>query len=435
MDIITNMQKKIKSSSLIQRILNAVIYGIGGSIGSRMLMMLSGIIISRFLGKEHYGQFSMINSTVTLFVTFSGVGIAATLTRYVSLYRSKPEKLGNIIGTLSTFVGLMSIVMAILVFLFSDYLSRIVSDSSILTNYFKITSITIFFAALASIQQSILLGMEKYKKSARIELIRCAVYLVIAGILTILFGVYGAIWALFISQFIRFYLMYLENKAEYKKNNIKVEFKYNSEIKKIIYHFTIPGFIASLFVMPVNWINNSILTRSVGFGELAIFSVALQWMTIITYIPSQMGQVKPIYTDLFSQKDFKKLKKIFLNITATSIILVVPIVLFGIVFGKHILNFYGQGYESGYLTFVLLMVTAFLITLQSQVGAILESIGKMWIGFMLNFVWSILIIFVFYYFRNYGSVGYAIAYCVAYGVHNVLSYIMIYHMWKRRGQL
>lgn len=130
---INDLKTRINSSNLLKRISKVIIYGIGGSIGSRALMMLSGIIVSRFLGREYFGQFSMINSTVTLFVTFSGVGIAATLTRYVSLYRNSPEKLGNIIGTLSTFVGSLSIIMMIFVFVFSEDLSFSLSSTDVLT--------------------------------------------------------------------------------------------------------------------------------------------------------------------------------------------------------------------------------------------------------------------------------------------------------------
>lgn len=430
----SNLKTKINSSTLLKRIMNAFVFGIGGAVGSRALFMLSGIIISRVLGKEHYGQFSMINSTVTLFVTFSGIGIGATLTRYVALYRNQTDKLGNIVGTLSRFVELISILMSAILFLNSSKLSFWVSGNGLLTNYFRITSLIIFISTLASLQQSILLGMEKYKKSAKIELIRCGVYLIIGGFFSIYKGVNGAVWALLITHFLRFYLMYNENRKEYKENNIIISYNFNSGIRKILLQFTIPSFVASLFVMPVNWINNSILTRQVGFGELAIFAVAQQWMTIVTYVPSQMGQIKPIYTDLFAQNKCIELKRIFKNITLSSIALVLPIALIGITFSKYILNFYGNGYEYGYITFVLLMIAAFLITLQSQVGALLEAVGKMWAGFFLNFIWSVVIVGIFYYLRGWGSMGYAMAYCIAYAIHNILSYGMIIYLWKRMGR-
>lgn len=433
MNFISVLKIKISSSHLLQRIMKAIVFGIGGSVGSRALMMLSSVVISRVLGKEYYGQFSMVNSTVTLFVTFSGLGIGATLTRYVALYNNQSDKIGNIIGTLSKVVELISIIMSIAFFLLAEHLSFWVSNSNILTNYFKITSFTLFFSALGSIQQSILLGMEKYKKSAKIELIRCGVYLVIAGVLSVWKGIYGAIWALFITHFLRFYLMYIENCKEYREKHIKLTHRFDLEIKKIVTHFTIPSFISSLFVMPVNWINNTILARQVGFSELAVFSVALQWMTIITYIPSQMGQVRPIYTDLYARKEFKELKKVFKNITLSSIILVMPMVLIAIIFSKFILSMYGDGYETGYNTFIFMMIAASIITIQSQIGSLLQALGKMWTGFALNLIWSITIVGSFYYFRNLGSLGYAIAYCIAYSIHTLLSYGVIFLLWRKEG--
>jgi O-antigen/teichoic acid export membrane protein len=414
--------------------MKAIVFGIGGSVGSRALIMLSGVIISRILGSEYYGQFSMVNSTVTLFVTFSSMGISATLTRYVAIYLNAPAKMGNIIGSLSAFVGLMSVIMSVTLFLLSKMLSLWVSDSDVLTGYFKITSFTIFFSALASIQQSILLGMEKYKQSARIELIRCGVYIVLAGILSSWQGIYGAIWALLITNVHQFCLLYLENRREYKLKNIVLRFNFDIEIKKLILYFTIPAFAASLLVIPVSWINNSILAKQVGFGELAIFSVALQWMTMITYIPAQLGQVKPIYTDLYANKKYIELKNMFKKITISSIMLVIPIILFAVIFGEFILNLYGDGYEKGYFTFILMMIAALLITLQSQIGSLLQAIGRMWAGFILNLIWSVVIIGVFYYFRAFGSFGYALSYCIAYVIHTILSYLTLYYFWKKEGE-
>jgi O-antigen/teichoic acid export membrane protein len=43
-------------------VLKAILYGIGGSVGSRIIIILSEILIARILGKEFYGQFAMINS-------------------------------------------------------------------------------------------------------------------------------------------------------------------------------------------------------------------------------------------------------------------------------------------------------------------------------------------------------------------------------------
>ncbi len=273
--------------------------------------------------------------------------------------------------------------------------------------------------------------MEMYKKNARIELVRCGVYLALAAFFSIWQGVRGTLFALLISHIIRFCLYYYHNTNMYKNENIILSFHLSKDICRILYQFTLPAFAASLFVIPVNWINNSILARQVGFGELAVFSVSLQWMTMATYVPLQMSQVKPIYSNLFSKGQFIKLKQMFKTITLTSILFIIPIVIGGIFFGKYILQFYGAGYESGYSTFVLLMISAFLITLQSQIGSLLEAMGAMWVGFVLNLIWSISIITVFYELRYLGSTGYAIAYCLSYAIHNVFSYGVVYFLWKK----
>lgn len=432
MEIITNLRNKLNNSTLFSRTAKALFYGVGGAAGSRALMLISGVLVSRILGQEYYGKFSMINSTVTLFVTLSGLGIGSTLTRYVALKKENKKELGNIIGTFSFIVAIFSFILSIILLIFSKQMSILTSGSDELDLYYKLASITILFSALGSIQQSILLGYEKYKVSATIELFRCGLYLVISIILSILFSIHGAILALLITFFIKYILMLFVNRKHYKENGIVITFNFSSYIRKILLSFTLPSFFASLFVLPVNWINNSILTRTMGFGELAIFTVALQWKTLIIYIPSQFGQFKPIYTDLMANKKYNELRKLFTKITISSILFVLPIILLGVVFGRFILTLYGKGYEMGYIPFIIMLFSALLITIQSQIGSLFQAIGKMWIGFMLNLIWSIIVVGLFYYIRHLGSLGYAISYFLAYFVHLINSYGVIFILWKRR---
>jgi O-antigen/teichoic acid export membrane protein len=120
-NVINKIVEKLNRTPLIKRVTSAITFGVGGAVGSRILTMIAGIIVSRILGSEVYGQFSLVNSTVSTFVTFSGLGIGATLTRYVTLYREDNHKLGLIVKTLSTFCGVLSFVLAVITFVIPGF--------------------------------------------------------------------------------------------------------------------------------------------------------------------------------------------------------------------------------------------------------------------------------------------------------------------------
>lgn len=419
--------------SMRKRIWDAIIYGVGGAVGSRFLILLSGILVSNIVGKTSYGEFSHVNSTVTLFVTFSGLGISSTLTRFIAINKEDKMKIGKIIGSFGTIVSFFSIIMSLIMFLLAEQISFLTTENGDLSFYYQIGSLAMLFASLSSVQQSALLGFEQYKKSAIIELFRCFIYVIAAYFLSKSHGVTGAILALMLGFILKFILMLLVNVIYNYKNHIKLGFIFDKEIRHILFTFTIPAFISALFVIPINWISNSLLVRNTSFDELAIFSVAQQWMTIITYIPSQLGQMRPIYADLYSRKQYKTLFKTVKKFTFISVLLVFGVSGLALIFAKPLLGLYGENYSEGVLAFRIMMIVAFVIVTQAQLGTVFETINKMWTGFTLNLVWSIILLGSFSYFVMYGSLGYALAYLIAYTCHVIVSYIILYFIRRKNN--
>ena len=59
-----------------------------GNVVATVLSALCGILIARLLGPELYGAYSLIYTVVSFLVMFTGLGINATLTRFISCYWS-----------------------------------------------------------------------------------------------------------------------------------------------------------------------------------------------------------------------------------------------------------------------------------------------------------------------------------------------------------
>jgi len=430
--IIKSTLNKINCSESYRRVSKAIIFGVGGAVSSRVLMMLTTVVVARVLSKDLYGKYSLINSTVQLFVLFAGMGIGATLNRYTALYyKSDKKKVGQIITTLYIFTILLSLALSVTLFIISKSISLWTTNNIELTGYFRLTAGTVFFTAISSIEQSILQGMEKYKTNAKIQIITCMISLIFSSIFVFLLNLKGSIIALLLTQILNFVLLRKAVKKELEINNIQLEICFNNEIKDAILHFTIPSFISSIFVLPVTWLNNMLLVKYSGFSEMAIFSIALQWFTILTYIPNQLGQVRPIYTDYYARNKKSELKNIIYKLTGYSTGLVVIISLGILIFGRYILLMYGSSYVNNYLIFAIMILTSVIVASQSQVGALIQASGKMWLGFFLNIIWAFILYISFYFMRDLGSLGYAIAYSISYAVHTINSFIVLFVILRR----
>ncbi len=421
-------------NSIFSRVVRAVFFGVGGAAGSRVFMALATLLLSNVLGQETFGRFSTVNDTVHMFVNFAGVWVSASLTRYIAANRADKALQGIYIRTLSRMCMVMAAVLSGILLLFAPQISLLCAKTLELTGYFRLVAAAVFFASMSAVEQSIMVGFERFAVSSSVQLIRCILYCGLGWLFARLWGIYGAVSALVITHGAQYFISFVSNRLYIRKQGIPLRWQWDCVTRQAVTGFALPTFLAALFVLPVNWIGNSILIRSAGFAQVAVFSVARQWMSYITYIPSQLGQMRPIYTDLYARGEGKQLGKLMLrtiSITAAAAAVLGSLV---VVFSRSILGAYGDGYVQGQYTLIFMMVAAVLYTAQVQTGFLLQAADKMWLGMAVNALWSFCLLGSFACLRGFADLGYAISYAVSYGILLVLQgVISLRELKKLRG--
>lgn len=424
---------KIEKEDLLSRIVKAIGFGAGGAIISKALLMIFNIIIARILTEQDYGAYSLINNTVQTFIVFAGAGIGITLTRYVALYRDKDKGIaGIIIGTLLSINVLISLFVALIVFIFSEKIAILLNSDINITSLLKITSATIFFTSVVSILQGTLQGFEEYKKIAIIQVLSNILNLIIGLVLTNLFGIMGSVISLLILQIIMFIIMQVKLSQVLKNNKIRLKYKIVKEIKEAVIKVTIPSFLATIFVIPLMWFTNFFFSSKIGLEEFGAFSVCVQWFNIINYIPQQFGQLKPIYTQLYDSGDFDKLKKYLNKIIIVAVLFSIICALVFILVRDIILSSYGDFYTHFGLSFSIMMIATIMFSIQSQYGSAFQAIGKSWICFALNLAWAVSYIILFFAFYYKGTMGYAYTYLISYVIYAIASSVVFHKVLKNR---
>lgn len=425
---------KIKRNKVYSRIIKALVFGAGGAIISKGILMIFNIIIARITTSSQYGIYSIINNTVQTFTIFAGAGLGATLSRYVALYREKNKQMAGImIKTLVIFNLITSIIVAILIYIFSGKLSNLISQSVNISNYLKLTSIIILFTSLSLVFQNILQGFEKYNKIALYQLISNIIMLITGTILTIKLKTTGAVLSLLILNVATCIFFYVMTKRTLNESQIKLSFEINDAVKKSIKNVALPAFLASIFVVPIIWITNSMFTKVNGYSEFAAFSVCLQWFTILNYIPQQFGQVKPIYTQLYDNKNIQEFKKVTKKMIIFSMLFSFLAAIILVIVSTFILKTYGNYYLNYKVAFIIMLITSVIYSIQSQFGSIFYAIGKIWMSFILNVLWAIIFVFSFLLLNSKGVTGYALTYFISYFIYSIFSIICFCKVVKERS--
>ncbi|WP_295676928.1 oligosaccharide flippase family protein, partial [uncultured Empedobacter sp.] len=291
-----NYKEKISSilsSDINKKIFNHGIWILLGNVISKFVLLIATIIMARYLGKDEYGQFGIIKSTILMFTMFAGLELGMTATKYISQYRvSNKEKVERIVGLSNVFAITLSILVTLLVYFFSKEISIKINAPS-LSPEIRISSFILFFSSLNGIQGGILAGIEKFKELS----INNAIAGIISSIGLIFASKFFNLNAVVIAFGLNYVLLFFLNfntlrKKFYSEFNISVFRIRNFEEINVLWKFSLPAILAGLMVGPTVWYCNYLLVnQSNGYFQMANFDIASQWRNTILFIPSALAQV------------------------------------------------------------------------------------------------------------------------------------------------
>lgn len=409
--------KTVVSNDIIKRMINGMTWSFTGTAFAKFLTLLAGIICAHILEKKAYGEFSMVRSTINMFVVLGSGGLGVTATKYISEFRkSSKERIPNVYLTTNSFAIITGAICTLLILLFSNKIASDFLEESELGIALQIGSILLFFSILNGVQNGTLMGFENFRAIAKNTLLGSVFESILMIVGAYYYGVNGAILGFGMG----FIVIYVFNKIEitrlFKSYNLQY-LSIKSMSKKslrMILDYSIPAALSSLLITPTFWLIRSMLVRECDFNELAIFEAADQWKVIILFLPTAISQmVLPLLSSLQSENNTFN-KTLLLNL---SIISLVSILIAGVVylFSDYIMSFYGTTFNNSYPLKILAISTVF-----SAIANVIEmsiySKGKMWECFFINVLWAATVVVSTYIFliKGHGATGLSYAILISY---------------------
>lgn len=433
MNRILTLVSQYRSTSLGQKFISGVAWSFGGSALSKFLVLLGGILSARILGKDAFGQFGMVKSTISMFVILGSSGLGLTATKYISEYKDQFEQKVFRIYLLTDRAALiLGLVLVFLMYFGADNLSRDILLSPDLKSPIQFGTILLFLTIVNATQNGALVGLEKFKDIAVNTFyggLAEAVFMVIGAYY---YGIIGAISGLGLG----FIIVYILNFFSLRKGLKRYRCKSDREKLKtrdlgLLFTYTFPATLSSILVIPSFWLVRSLMVRSFGYSELASFEVAEQWKTIILFIPVAVSQVVLPFLSSIKEGDrdsegggkFWSFLKINLLLNTLVTIGLVACVL---LLSPYILSFYGKEYHDT-TTLVLLCIATLPISWSSVVGLSIASQAKMWTGLVFNILWAAMFIglSILFFEHGLGGVGMSLAVLISYSAHAIVQLVYL----------
>ena len=419
----------VLSSDLNKKIANHSFWILIGNTISKVALLIATIIMARYMGKEEYGQFGVIKSTILMFALFAGLELGMTSTKYIAQYLGKDnKKIERIIGLSNLFAITLSLVISVLVYLFSNKIAVQISAPS-LSSEIKLSSFILFFSSMNGIQTGILNGLQEFK----IASINNMIAGVLSSILLIISSVYGGLDALVIAFGLNFVIIFILNyfsirKRFYSEFTISILSKENFRELDVLWRFSLPAILAGLIVGPVIWICNYFLVnQNNGYVEIANFDIANQWRNTVLFVPAALSQiVLPLLTSFVGDKD--AYKKMFYKNLKINFYVGFSFVIILVLLTPVIIWFYGSKYDNAYYPMIIMFVTTGFISVNNVIGQAIASQDKMWLGFFVNLMWAIVLLLSAYLLivkYPLGALGISLAYLISYIFHTIIQFVYI----------
>jgi len=419
------------ADSLRGRFARGAMWSLIGAVISQGSNLAASIITARLLGREQFGQYGMVQSTVGMLGVFAGLGLGVTATKYVAELRTRdPERAGRIIA-LSSVVALISggLLAAALV-LFAPILAAKTLNAPRLAPELRIASVLLFLNAFNGAQTGALSGFEAFRTIAKINLARGVVTFPITVALVLLWRLPGAIGALAVTAALTCLLSQLSLRRHCAALGIHPRFSSAWRERRVLWTFSTPAFLSGAMVGPVTWVANTMLVNQPGgYAEMGVFSAASQWRTAVLFVPSLLSQpLLSVLSNLGASG-----RGPFGRLLRTNIVLVFVISLsmaLPVIFcARWIMSAYGRGFRAGALVLILLVLAGVMSATAGVIGQAIASMDKMWWGLTLNSLWAIVMLATATLLvPRHGARGLALASLASYLVHaaSVTTYARIH---------
>ncbi len=416
-------------SDLNKRLIGHSSWILIGNLISKSILLIATILLTRYMGKEEYGQFGIIKSTIVTFSVFAGLELGLTATKYISQYRKvDPSKVERIVGLSNLFAVVISLIVCGIMFFFARKIADSVNAPS-LYREIQVSSFILFFSALNGVQNGVLSGVESFKKLS----INNAIAGIASSVLMVIVAAYAGLYAVVIAFGMNFVLLFFLNfltlkKVFYSTFRVNMLSRQNFSEIGVLWQFTLPAILAGLMVGPVVWLCNYLLVNQPnGYQNMAVFDIANQWRNTILFIPAALAQIAlpMLSSSVANQEEYKLVLKRNIQL---NLVIAGTLVLVLLAASPLIVNFYGSEYHDLQIPLSLMFITTGFVAVNNVIGNAIASKNRMWAGFFINLLWALILVgatYIFVVHYHYGVTGITLAYLISYSSHTLIQFLYL----------
>ena len=368
-------------------------WALNGNIIGNGFALIASVVIARLLGKDVFGMYGLIRTTLLSVGVFSTFGLGYSATKFVAEYiKDQPNRVRSIIRNIMQITLFTGFTFALLFFVFSKHIATYL-ETPTLYCAIRYLAVIVIFNSITTTQISILAGFKKFRAVARINLINGIFMFVCSTVFTYYFSLSGALLALLLSQSLSCVQNYIETRKNIKLLDIENEDKKHN-IKEELITFSLPIALQEMQHSILTWIIPILLIKFSNIGEVGKYNAAQQWAAVILFVPGTLRNV--ILSHVSSAADDHKQqvkilnRMLLINFLATFVPFTVVFI-----FSDLIENMYGESFTSLKIVLNVSVCTTIFSCMSNVFYQYFLAINKAWIASVCRLGNSIVVITLF----------------------------------------
>lgn len=403
-----------------------------GALLGKLLSFLYRVVVSR-LGEQAYGELSIAIALFGILNVIALLGLETGLMKFISTYlvTDDTKKIKGSIYFSTGLVFVISVLLAILAFIQSQWIAIAIFKTSELAPLIKIFAITLPFESLRALIIAIFNAHQVVKYDVYWRVLFENALRIVAAIILIQmgYGIIGAAFAYLISIIISyvFFTAILVKKLPYLTSSVHPAVYENQKL--MIYSLPLVFNVLALFLL--GWVDSLLIGYLRTPAEVGIYNVAVPASRLLLIIPTALTTIyiPAVITVKNSAEDFRNL---YMRTTKWILFTTLLIALWMIAYASEIVTlFFTTAYLAAVPSLIILVIGFFFYGLSFTSRDILLSYDKsltvslaVIIGAVINTILCYLLI------PPYGINGAAIASALIYIGISIVYYFATYRSTK-----
>ena len=385
------------------------------------LSFLVVALTARWLGAADFGVLGMVQVTIGMTASLAGLGLGVTIIKFVSQYRAnEPHRASAILSGSMSLAVVSGLLMSLALFAFAPQIAASAFSAPAIASEVRLAALMVVPSVVVELLSATLSGLEAFRSLWRTSLWRGLLNLPIVLPAVYLWGLKGAIAGQVLVSFSGVLVTWLALSPCLKSNRMRWSAGGFATEAHALWGFSLPALLAGIMVGPVMWLAKSaIFSMPRGPEEMGIFSAAERFQAVLSPITIGLGNALLPLLSSASAAESKILER--RNILLSWAVGAVPAMCLmalpeiqEVVFGKDF------GGDRARITLDIYML-GFCVTLFNQgIARQLMARSHMWLAFVNNAVWGVVLLAMSYALRREGAIGLAVAYFLAYAIKTLV---------------